>query len=278
MTYVSDRETVEAAIRADRTAPSKARRDKALIALAARADQEFADVAGYSDLTDDRRQELLGALLNAKKHFDFRERARAISKDSAAIALLNKVVQSIDLTAKFGETVLGAPPKTKDDTGKPPSAQGIKARRFLDEAGERWAQSQLKAGIKLPDGFVHYGADGFIEGFLRSARVMREIVKLAELPPPKKGIEGRAVNLQHSPMQWLAGKKLPAIYRQTFGSEFTASPQRKDSNKTSNGIKFVRAACIAMGATEAPGPLDETIKSHYRDARKGSSLGRASRK
>jgi hypothetical protein len=30
MTYVSDRETVEAAIRADRTAPTKARRNEAL--------------------------------------------------------------------------------------------------------------------------------------------------------------------------------------------------------------------------------------------------------
>jgi len=58
MTYVSVRETVEAAIRADRTAPSKARRGEALLASAARADQEFADVAGYSDLTKVRRQQL----------------------------------------------------------------------------------------------------------------------------------------------------------------------------------------------------------------------------
>jgi hypothetical protein len=140
MTYVSDRETVEAAIRADRTAPSKARRDEALLALVARADQEFADVAGYSDLTDSRRLRLFAALLAAQRRYELRASFQKIPKDSAAMALLDNVRQSIAMVSKFGETALGVRHPTKDEWIKEPTRQGAKALSMLEAGAERWAE------------------------------------------------------------------------------------------------------------------------------------------
>jgi hypothetical protein len=282
MTYVSDREAVEAAIRADRTAPTKARRNEALAELVPRADQEFAGVAGYSDLTDVRRQQLFKALLDAKRHFDSRKNIKATPKDSASIALLAKVEKSIKMVAEFGDNAL----KTPDvlcGPSRPATPQGHKASRLLEEAGEQWARQHREAGGELPSGFpqsweaaqgfTHYGADDFIESFLRSARVMQSIIEMAQAPPARPGIEGRAANLQNSLTDWLVGEKLPEIYSNTFGISFTATPKSDYQANTSNGIKFVRAACLAMGLPDLAKMSDNTIKVHYQNVRKGSSLG-----
>jgi hypothetical protein len=266
---------------AERTAPSKARPNEALAALAARADQEFAGIAGYVDLTDSRKLRLFAALLAAKRHFDIRETVKAIPKDTAAIALLDNVAQSIIHTAKFGETVLDVP-ETEQSPARPASPRGSKALRKLQEAGERWASQQRKAGNDLPNGFApwgevagvtNYGADIFIHDFLRAARVMASIVAMAQRPLAKSGFEGRAVNFQNSPVDWLAGEKLPEIYSKTFGHRFTATPKSAHHADSSNGIKFVRAACLALGLIELAQMSDHTIKVHYQNARKGSSLG-----
>jgi len=265
MTYVSDRETVEAAIRADRTAPTKARRNEALAELAARADQEFAGVARYSDLTDVRRQQLFKALLDAKRHFDSRENIKATPKDSASIALLAKVEKSIKRVAEFGDNALKTPDVLCGPT-RPATPQGHKAFRLLEEAGEQWARQHREAG-GAAQGFTHYGTDDFIESFLRSARVMQSIIEMAQ------AIEGRAANLQNSPTDWLVGEKLPEIYSNTFGISFTATPKSDYQANTSNGIKFVRAACLALGLPDLAKMSDHTIKVHYQNVRKGSSLG-----
>jgi hypothetical protein len=183
--------------------------------LVARADQDFADVAGYADLTKGQRLQLFRALLAAKQHFEFRKSIKAIAKDTAAVSLLREYENSIHRVADLADLVL-------IDS----AALGEKARRLLDEAGERRARTQIKAGAELPrgfstwepvPGFTHHGADDFIESFLRAAHVMRSIIKLAQSPPAKLGIEGRAVNFQNSPADWLVGEKLPEIYGKTFG-------------------------------------------------------------
>jgi hypothetical protein len=263
--------------------PIKTRPNEALAALAARADQDFADVAGYSDLTDCRRLRLFAGLLRAKHHFDFRETVKAIPKDTAAVSLLNDVSHSVRRTADFADLILDS--LETDQEGAPvrrANALGEKAGRLLDEAGERWARMQIEAGAELPrgfspweasPGFTHYGANDFIESFLRAARVMQSIIKEAQAPPTKPGFEGRAVNLQNSPADWLAGEKLPEIYSKTFGCPFTATPKSAHHADSSNGIKFVRAACLALGLIELAQMSDHTIKVHYQNARKGSSLG-----
>lgn len=272
MTYVSDGETVEAAIRADRTAPSKARGEETLAVLAAKADQDFEGIAGYSDLTDGRRQQLFKDLLEAKRHFDSREMIKAIPKDSAAIALLAKVAKSIRRAAEFGDIALETS-EVVCGPSRPATPQGNKAFRLLEEAGEQWARQHCEVGGELPSGFpqpwkaapglTHYGAASFIEAFLRNARVMESIILMAQSPGPKPGLGGTQVNFQNGPMEWLAGKKLPAIYSRIFQLDFTVTVET-DTSDTSNGIKFVRAACLALGLHRLE---DETIKTHYRNAR-----------
>jgi hypothetical protein len=227
------------------------RRNKALDALKARAD--FKDVAGYADLTEDERLRLFTALLKAKEHFDLRDGVKAISKDSAATALLEKVEKSISRAAKFGDVALETP-EVICGPSRPATPQGDKAFRLLEEAGEQWARQHREAGGELPTGFTPFGAASFIEAFLRAARVMESIVEMAK---PK--LEATPVkNFQNGPMEWLAGKKLPAVYSLIFQRDFTATA-KTDTAQTSNGIKFVRAACIALGL---PCLDDETIRSH----------------
>jgi hypothetical protein len=245
------------------------RPNEALAALAARADQDFSEVAGYSDLTDCRRLRLFAALLRTKRHFDFRETVKAIPKDTAAAALLDNVRQSISKVAEFGETALGLP-ETKGSKGskaKPATPQGAKALRMLDAGGERWARQQNKAGGKLPATFQSpYGADIFIAEFLRAARIMEEIIAVAGKPVAKTGIEGLPVIFENGPMEWIVGKALPAIYSRTFGQPFTATV-KTDTAKTSNGIKFVRASCLALDLPGPKGgPTDNTIRTHWRSA------------
>jgi hypothetical protein len=257
--------------------PVKTRRNEALTALAARADRDFSGVAGYSGLTAFRKLRLFADLLEAKRHFEFRSGARETPKDSAAAALLDNVRQSISKVAEFGETALGLP-ETKGSNGakaKPATPQGAKALRMLEAGGERWARQQIKAGGKLPAtfqspwqaaGVTHYGADIFIAEFLRAARIMEAIVAAAGKPVAKTGIEGLPVIFENSPMEWIVGKALPAIYSRTFRQPFTATV-KTDAAKTSNGIKFVRASCLAL---ELPGPkggpTDNTIRTHWRSA------------
>jgi hypothetical protein len=243
-------------------------RNEALTALIARAPLEFADVAGYAELTKGQRLQLFRALLKAKRHFDFRKNVKAIAKNTAADSLLNDYSNSIRRTADFGDLILDS--LETDSDGKPvrrATELGEKARRWLDEAGERWARAQLEAGAELPNGFSP--SDDFIENFLRSARIMHSIIEMAKAPPAKIGIKGRAANFQNSPAVWLAGDKLPEIYRRIFDRNFTATA-KTDVADTSPGIKFVRAAYLALGLDPVD---DETIRTHYRNARKGSSLG-----
>jgi hypothetical protein len=95
---------------------------------------------------------------------------------------------------------------------------------------------------------------------------MEAIITAAENPVAKTGIEGLPVSFENSPMEWIVGKELPAIYSRTFGQPFTATV-KTDTAKTSPGIKFVRAACLAL---ELPGPeegpADNTIRTHWRHA------------
>jgi hypothetical protein len=122
-------------------------RRQALAALATRADQKFAGVVGYSDLTDRQRLRLFAALLRAKRRFDLRETVKAIPKDTAAAALLDNVRQSISKVAEFGETALGVPdPRGGNGEARPATPQGAKALRMLKDGGERWAHQQTKAG------------------------------------------------------------------------------------------------------------------------------------
>jgi hypothetical protein len=258
---------------------TRRKRNEALTAMIARAPLEFADVAGYAELTEGRRLKLFRDLLRAKQHFDFRKNVKAIAKNTAADSLLNDYSNSIRKTADFGDLILDSLETDSDGTPVRRATElGEKVRRWLDEAGERWACDQIEAGADLPEGFTprepvpgftHYGADDFIESFLRAARVMQSIIKEAQAPPPKLGFEGRAVNFQNSSADWLAGEKLPEIYRNTFGRPFIATA-KTDTADSSHGIKFVRAACLALGLHRME---DETIRSHYRNVRKGSSLG-----
>jgi hypothetical protein len=242
-------------------------RNEALTALIARAPLEFADVAGYAKLNKGQRLELFRDLLKAKQHFEFRNNVKAIAKNTAADSLLNDYSNSIRRTADFGDEILDS--LETDSDGKPVrrvTELGKKARRWLDEAGERWARDQIKAGADLPKGFS-------IESFLRAARVMESIIKEAQAPPAKLGLEGREVNLQNSPTNWLVGEKLPEIYSRTFGIEFTATPKSAHHADSSDGIKFVRAAGRALGMIKLVQMSDHTIKVHYQNVRKGSSLG-----
>jgi hypothetical protein len=122
-------------------------RKKSRLRLNARAN--FKDVDGYAHLTKGVKLQLFEALLEAKEHYDFRERTKEIPKDTAANALLDNFAQSIIHTAKFGETVLDTPPKTENDPGQPITPQGSKALRKLQRAGERWARKQCEDGIDL---------------------------------------------------------------------------------------------------------------------------------
>jgi hypothetical protein len=263
---------------------AKGRRDKALLALRKksrlRLKANFKDVDGYAHLTKGVKLQLFEALLEAKEHYDFRERIKEIPKDTAANALLGNFAQSIIHTAKFGETVLDTPPKTENDLGQPITPQGSKALRKLQEAGERRAREQCKDGIDLPKGFPapleaaditkaapsrNYGADVFIEDFLRAARAMASIIEKAQQPPEKSRFKGWPANFQTGPIVWLAGEALPRIYSQTFQRKFTATPAIKDGTHGSDGIKFVRAALVALGLNYLD---DQTIRSHWRKARK----------
>jgi hypothetical protein len=242
-------------------------RSEALTDLIARAPLEFADVAGYAKLTKGQRLQLCRDLLKAKEHFEFRKRVKDSPEQSAAISLLKEYEKSIGRVAYFGGLALDSLELNPD--GKPKRSatpQGNRARRFLDEAGERWARAQIKASPELPQGFS-------IESFLRSAQIMHSIIKLAKAPPEKPGIEGRAANLQNSPTDWLVGDKLPEIYRNTFGISFTATPKSAHHADSSDGIKFVRAACRALGMIKLAQMSDHTIKVHYQNVCKGSSFG-----
>jgi hypothetical protein len=262
---------------------TRRKRNEALTALIARAPLEFTDVDGYAELTKGQRLQLCRDLLKAKEHFEFRKRVKESPEQSAAISLLKEYEKSIGRVAYFGRLALDSLKLDSDgNPDRPATALGGKARRLLDEAGERWACDQIEAGADLPEGFTprelvpgftHYGADDFIESFLRAARVMQSIIKLAQSPPAKRGFEGRAVNFQNSLADWLAGEKLPEIYRNTFGLPFTATPKSAHHSDSSDGIKFVRAACRALELIELAQMSDRTIKAHYRNARKGSSLG-----
>ena len=67
-------------------------------------------------------------------------------------------------------------------------------------------------------------------------------------------------------MKWILGKALPAIYSRTFGQPFTATV-KTDTAKTSNGIKFIRASCLALDLPGPKGgPTDNTIRTHWRNA------------
>jgi hypothetical protein len=247
---------------------TRRKRNEALTALIARAPLEFADVAGYADLTKGQRLQLCRDLLKAKEHFEFRKRVKESPEQSAAISSLKKYEKSIGRTADFADLILDSIETDQDGKPKRPASRlGKKAHRLLDEAGERWARAQLQAGAELPNGFSP--SDDFIENFLRSARIMHSIIEMAKAPPAKTGIEGRAANFQNSPAVWLAGEKLPEIYCRIFDRKFTATA-KTDVADTSRGIKFVRAACLALGLDPVD---DETIRTHYRNARKGSSLG-----
>jgi hypothetical protein len=259
-------------------------RNEALTALIAGAPLHFADVAGYAKLNKEQRLELFRALLKAKEHFDFRNKnVKDIPKITAATALFNGVSNDLRRTANFADLILDSLEMGSD--GKPKRSatpQGNRARRLLHEAGERWERKQIEARAELPPGlaplqpvpgFPHSDAADFIESFLRAARVMHSIIEMAKAPPAKLGFEGRAVNFQNSPTDWLVGEKLPEIYSRTFGIEFTATPKSAHHADSSDGIKFVRAACLAMGLTQLAQMSDHTIKVHWQTVRKGSSLG-----
>jgi hypothetical protein len=262
--------------------PTRRRRNEALAALVARAPVDFAGVARYTELSEGQRLQLFRALLDAKRHFDIRQNIKATPKDSASTTLLAKVEKSIKRVAEFGDDALKTPDVLCGPT-RPATPQGHKAFRLLEEAGEQWARQLREAGGELPSGFpqsweaaqgfTHYRADDFIESFLRSARVMQSIIEMAQAPPARHGIEGRAANLQNSPTDWLLGEKLLEIYSNTFGISFTATPKSDYQANTSDGIKFVRAACLAVGLPDLAKMSGHTIKVHYQNVRKGSSLG-----
>ena len=189
-------------------AARRARQNEPLRQLAERADRDFSAIAGYAHLTRYRKLRLFAELLRAKRHFESREMIKAIPKNSAATALLDNVAQSIGKIAKFGDVALGTP-ETERDKARPATAQGAKAFRLLEEAGEHWAQLKCKAGANLPRGFLEiwepapgftrHGSASFVEEFLRAARIMEAIIAVAGKPVAKTGIEGLPVIFENRP-------------------------------------------------------------------------------
>jgi hypothetical protein len=186
---------------------------------------------------------------------------------------LENIRQSIGRVAAFGRAALG------EITSRKPANSALDL--IADEANA-WAAKQ--AAHDLPNGFhitqwkptdydewtkverKDYNGWSVVREFFERASLIEQFVKAAA----KSAAGCSDGRLELSPIEWLAGRRLPEIYERVFKDAFGAGVSR--SGEAGPGIMFIIEALKLLGVRPSHGDAfsPNTIKNHVAASRKAT--------
>lgn len=220
----------------------------------------FAGNRTYECLSENVRQTLLFQLRGALEAYEVRAILKRVAEPSAAAREIKRLLKSLERVAEWGRSL------HEDKRGA--GARTLAAREMADAAG-RWLDT-LPAD-RLPPQFkrtkwqagersvTDYEADIALDQFFKFSMLVFGFAADAadKLSERQKG------RFPLSPIEWLAGEELPALYEKITGEKFTVWIN-DDQSSGSPGIEFVISALLAAGLPPKFGfrHSPETIKDY----------------